>query len=105
MTPSELFDQLASRIAARPELRQDVGAVYQFDISGPEGGSWTVNCRDEPMGVSDGAADDADCVISIQQADLAGILDGTVDPQMAFMMGRVKVAGNFMLATRLRALL
>lgn len=105
MTPEKLFDQLARRIDERPELREEVGAVYQFDVSGDDGGSWTVNLRDEPIGVQTGASDDADCVITVGQSDLAGILDGSVDPQMAFMMGRVKVAGNFMLATRLRALL
>lgn len=105
MVPSELFDSLSARIAERPELLEEVGAVFQFDVSGPDGGSWTVNLREAPIGVVAGAADDADCVITVGQVDLEGILGGTVDPQMAFMMGRVKVAGNFMLATRLRALL
>lgn len=105
MSPDTLFQNLSRRIEERPELRKEVGAVYQFDVSGPEGGSWTVNLRDEPIGVETGATDDADCVITVGPEDLAGILNGTVDPQMAFMMGRVKVAGNFMLATRLRALL
>lgn len=105
MPPAQLFADLQHRIAERPELVDEVGAIYQFDVTGPDGGSWTVDLRETPGGVREGAADDADCVITVSQQDLEGIFGGTVDPQMAFMMGRVKVAGNFMLATRLRALL
>lgn len=105
MTPSDLFAELGNRIAARPELSDEVGAVYQFDVTGPEGGSWTVDLRESPGAVRTGPTEEADCVVSVSQQDLAGILDGSVDPQMAFMMGRIKVAGNFMVATRLRALL
>lgn len=105
MPPEQLFADLRRRIDDRPQLVDEVGAIYQFDVTGPEGGSWTVDLRNEPGGVRPGPTEDADCVITVSQKDLEGILGGTVDPQMAFMMGRVKVAGNFMLATRLRALL
>lgn len=104
MEPSALFDQLRDRVASHPELVDDVGAIYQFDIEGPQGGSWIVDLRNAPGAVRQGGAEDADCVISVAQDVFAGIMAGKVDPQMAFMMGRVKVAGNFMLATRLRSL-
>lgn len=105
MEPSALFEQLRERVASRPELVDDVGAVYQFDITGPQGGSWVVDLRTAPGGVRTGSADDADCIIAVGQDVFAGIMAGKVDPQMAFMMGRVKVSGNFMLATKLRSLL
>lgn len=105
MPPTQLFADLQRRIADRPELVDEVGAIYQFDVTGPAGGSWIIDLRQAPGGVRAGASEEADCVITVSQEDLEGILGGTVDPQMAFMMGRVKVAGNFMLATRLRALL
>ena len=105
MTPAELFEQMQGKIADRPELADEVGAVFQFDVSGDDGGSWVVDLREAPGQVRTGAADDADCVISVTAKDLVGIMSGQVDPQMAFMMGRIKVAGNFMLATKLRALM
>lgn len=105
MPVEQLFADLRRRIADRPELVDEVGAIYQFDVTGPEGGSWTVDLRNAEGAVREGGSDDADCVITVSQKDLEGIFGGTVDPQMAFMMGRVKVAGNFMLATRLRVFL
>lgn len=105
MEPRTLFDQLRDRIASRPELVEDVAAIFQFNIAGPQGGSWVVELRTPPGGVREGSADDADCVIGVDQDVLTGIMTGKVDPQMAFMMGKVKVSGNFMLATKLRSLL
>ena len=105
MTPSEIFEQLQQRINGRPELVQDVGAVYQFEVAGPDGGTWAVDLKTAPGKVSAGSSDAADCVIRVEQDDFAGIMSGEVDPQTAFMMGRIKVAGNFMLATKLRALI
>jgi putative sterol carrier protein len=105
MTPSELFEQMKSRIAERPGLVEEVGASFRFDVDGDDGGSWLVDLSEAPGQVRDGDGEDADCIITVNQADFVGIMSGDVDPQMAFMMGRIKVAGNFMLATKLRSLL
>ncbi len=104
MDPGSVFEELASRIEQRPQLVDAVGAVYQFDVSGEQGGSWVVDLKAAPGSVRSGAADDADCVITVSRDDLAGIMDGSVNPQTAFLMGRIKIAGDFMLATKLGAL-
>ena len=105
MQPAEIFAQMTQRVAAKPGLVDEVGAIFQFDVTGDEGGSWVVDLKNSPGSVANGTHDEADCVITVAQQDFAGIMTGEVDPQMAFMMGRVKVAGNFMLATKLRALM
>ena len=104
-TPTSIFDDLAQRIAARPQLIDDVGGVFQFDVAGDEGGTWVVDLRDAPGGVTTGPRDDADCVISVRQDDFVGIMSGAVDPQMAFMMGKIRLKGDFGLATKLRHLM
>ncbi len=104
MSPDSIFDKLASRVSQRPELVDEVAAVYQFDVGGEQGGSWVVDLKNAPGSIRAGADADADCVITVNQDDLAGIMDGSVNPQTAFLMGRIKIAGNFMLATKLGAL-
>ncbi len=104
MSLESIFDKLASRVSERPELVDEVDAVYQFDVGGEQGGSWVVDLKNAPGGIRAGADADADCVITLSQDDLAGIMDGSVDPQTAFLMGRIKITGNFMLATKLGAL-
>ncbi len=105
MQPAQLFDRLAARIAERPQLVEEIGAVYRFDVEGEEGGSWVIDLKTPPGSVRRGTGEEADCVVAVSQSDLAGIVSGQVDPQSAFLMGRIRVAGNFMLATKLRALL
>lgn len=104
MTPEEVFAKLERRIDGDPGLVDEVGGVFQFDVGGDGGGSWVVDLKNGSGGVTTGPASEPDCVISVDQEDLAGIFTGQVDPQTAFLMGRIKVTGNFMLATQLRAL-
>ncbi len=105
MSPGALFEELKQRVADRPQLVDEVAGIFQFDVEGEDGGSWVVDLKNPPGEVRSGASDEADCVIAVGRDDFVGIFAGNVDPQMAFMMGRIKVAGNFMLATKLRSLL
>lgn len=105
MQPADVFAQIKDKIENNPGLVDEVNAMFQFDVAGDSGGSWTVDLKNAPGSVDESANDDADCVISVSESDFVGIMTGAVDPQMAFMMGRIKVAGNFMLATKLRALM
>ncbi|NKB88872.1 MAG: SCP-2 sterol transfer family protein [Acidobacteria bacterium] len=105
MLPVEVFAQIQGKVEANPSLVEEVGAIFQFDVAGDDGGTWSVDLKNAPGGVAQAPNEDADCVISVSQDDFVGIMTGAVDPQMAFMMGRIKVAGNFMLATKLRVLM
>jgi putative sterol carrier protein len=103
--PQQVFDKLERRIAGKPELVDQVCGVYQFDLSGDGGGSWIVDLKNPPGSVSVGASNEADCLISVAVNDFCRIMDGDIDPMMAFMMGKVRVAGNVGMATKLSALL
>jgi len=105
MQPAEIFEQMTQRVADKPGMVDEVDAIFQFDITGDEGGSWVVDLKNAPGSVVSGTNEEADCVITVGQDDFASIMSGEMDPQMAFMMGRIKVAGNFMLATKLRVLM
>ena len=44
---------------------------------------------------------DADCTITISQDNLADLLAGELNPTMAFMSGKIKVAGDMSVAMKL----
>ncbi len=51
------------------------------------------------------AADkDADCTISVSKEDFIALASGSLDPMMAFMSGKLKVAGDMSVAMGLQSL-
>lgn len=44
---------------------------------------------------------DADCTITISEENLADLLAGELNPTMAFMSGKIKVAGDMSVAMKL----
>lgn len=47
---------------------------------------------------------DADCTISVDKADFLALASGSLDPMMAFMSGKLKVAGDMSVAMGLQSL-
>jgi len=48
--------------------------------------------------------DDADCTISVDKDDFIAMASGDLDPMMAFMSGKLKVAGDMSVAMGLQSL-
>jgi putative sterol carrier protein len=100
MTPAELFASLPERF--RSERAGDLRATYVFELSGEDGGSWTVHVADGTLRVADGAGQGADVTIRASADDWMAIVEGRKDPQLAFLTGKLKVSGDLQLALRLR---
>ncbi len=47
---------------------------------------------------------DADCTISVSKEDFVSLASGSLDPMMAFMSGKLKVAGDMSVAMGLQSL-
>lgn len=48
------------------------------------------------------SAKDADCTISVDKDDFIALAEGNLDPMMAFMSGKLKVAGDMSVAMGLQ---
>ena len=69
----------------------DAGKIYIDGASTPN----TVTNEDKP----------ADATVSISWDDFMALSAGQLDPMMAFMQGKLKIAGDMMIAQKLPALL
>ena len=96
---------LPSRLAGKPDVVSKINAVYQFNISGPGGGSWVVDCTAPGGKISAGAAGSAKCTVAATDQDFLNIVNGKLNPQMAFMSGKLKIQGDISLAMKLQLIL
>lgn len=104
-SPQAIFEQIAERVQTNPDIAQQVRACFQFDLTGADGGAWYVNLKDGNGAVGAGTVTGADCTIHMTGADFMLMTRGKLNVIAAFAMGRIKIDGNAMLATRLQALL
>ena len=103
-----LFDRLAERVAKRPQL-STTDAIFQFNIASDSGsdsdGSWVIDLTTTPGSVYAGAAEKADCTISMADEDFVGLATGDLNPTTAFMKGKIKIKGDMSLALKLQKIL
>ena len=73
--------------------------------SGDDGGNWVIELTDDTRDVRQGEDENAQCVINMSCSDFMAMIDGSLNPQMAFMTGRLRVKGDMGLALKLQTIL
>jgi len=76
-------------------------AVIQFKFTGAEAGEWFATIKDGKCRVDPGLAPSPKMTVSADSGDFARIITGEMDGMQAFMQGKLKLAGDFNLATKL----
>lgn len=105
-TPKSFFEEkIAKKLKDKPELSKAVNSTYEFNITGDNGGVWTVDLVKEPGEVSVGSQGAAKCVVTCTSADFMNIVGGKMNAQMAFMSGKLKIKGDMGLAMKLQKII
>ncbi len=101
------FDQkVPAALATNPEKAKDVAAIYLFKVSGPDGGTWTVDLVSTPPTSKAGAVGTPQCTVEATDDDFRSMIDGGMQAAMTlFFSGKLKVSGDATLATKLSKLL
>ncbi|HET9554960.1 MAG TPA: SCP2 sterol-binding domain-containing protein [Anaeromyxobacteraceae bacterium] len=101
----DVFERhMPERLKAKPDVVAKINAVYQFNISGPNGGAWSVDCTNGGA-ISQGTAPAARCTVAMAEGDFLNVVNGKLNPQMAFMTGKLKIQGDMGLAMKLQQIL
>jgi len=98
----EFFKRLPSQLDA--EAAEDLDAVYQFDLTGAQGGQYVVTIREGACHVKEGRHHDPHVVLSMAGEDCVKVLNGELSGPAAAMSGRIRISGDMGLAMQLRAL-
>ena len=90
----ETVEGLMSSLPAR--LRRDQAGgwrtCFHFKLRGADQAEWTLRVADGACQVARGLDGTADCVIEMKAETYVGIETGKINPQVAFMTGKVKVS-------------
>ena len=100
---ADFFEKFPSRMT--PEKLGGWKASILMDITGEGGGQWTVGVGDGKMSVKPEMVPGTDTTITVAAADFAEIIAGKMNPQMAFMTGKLRVKGGMPNALKLSGLL
>jgi hypothetical protein len=105
VSDSDLARRIEAIAAAHPGFDHRV----RFDLG--TDGALILDARTRPPAVTDAGSPDAppptevDATLTVSAADLAALVDGTLSPTIAYMTGRLKVAGPLDIALKLGRML
>lgn len=92
-TPREFFEKvLPTRFS--PEKAKGVEATVQMDITGPNGGNWTITIRDQKMTVKGGVHPSPTMGIRIADSDFVDVVNGKMSGVEALMAGKLEFNGS-----------
>jgi len=101
-TPAEIFAVMPDEINV--DKARGFNATFQFELEGPDGGTWSVEITDGGCKVETGATDSPEVTIKMTDKDFAALAMGEMDAVPAFLMGKIRVYGDYNLATKLPVL-
>lgn len=87
-----------------PDQSDGVDAVFQFDLTGDNGGKYWVKVADRQALVGEGQHEAPTMTIVASATDYLALVNGDLNAVMAFMQGKVKVKGDMGLALKLQAM-
>lgn len=105
MAAKELFfERISKNLEAKADKVKTIQAIYEFNIT-DENQVYSLDFTKDSNFVTEGSTGNAKCTISIKGEDLAALVDKKLNPQMAFMTGKLKIKGDMGLALKLGTIL
>ncbi|MBI5542714.1 MAG: SCP2 sterol-binding domain-containing protein, partial [Deltaproteobacteria bacterium] len=91
-TPKQIIEeQIPQRIAAKPELQKEMNAVIVIDISGPDGGKWTLDMTRTSDWVRPGAEGvTPKMILACSDKDFVAVCTRKLNANMAAISGKLK---------------
>jgi putative sterol carrier protein len=97
-----IFDAMPQNLNA--DAAKGMNAVIQFNLTGDGGGNYYVTIKDGTCTVSEGTAPSPNMTMTMAAQDYVDMISGKLNGQMAFMSGKLKIAGDMGLAMKMQSL-
>jgi putative sterol carrier protein len=102
-TPGEYFAELPSKV--NPEKVKGMNAIYQWDITGDDGGKWHVILQEDDVKIGEGEAENPSITLTLESQNFMDLVSGKLNGQMAFLTGKLKIQGDMTLAMKLQSII
>ncbi len=99
---AQIFNLMPERFL--PDQAGDMEAMIQMDLSGDDGGQWTLLVKDGTLSITTGTHADADMTMSMQASDWLEIGNGEANAMALFMQGKIRVSGDMGLAMKMQTM-
>jgi putative sterol carrier protein len=91
LTPKQILEErIPQKLKESPDLVKEIGAVLRFEISGPAGGTWTVDLTKTSDWVKQGSEGTPKMTVLCSDQDFVKILNRELNPQMAALQGKLR---------------
>jgi predicted lipid carrier protein YhbT len=100
------LDEALAWLRARfdAEAARGLDVCYEFELSGPGGGSFAAHVADGRLELAAAPAAAADVSFRLAASDFYDVLAGCANADMLFMEERIEIKGDLALALKLRRL-
>ncbi|GFO19025.1 non-specific lipid-transfer protein-like [Plakobranchus ocellatus] len=102
---SQIFVEMQKKLEQDgANIVNKVKGVFLFKVKGSDGkeATWTVDVKNGSGSVKLNSKDVADTTIIMSDEDLCNLMLGKLNPQTAFLQGKLKITGNMGLAMKLK---
>ena len=97
-------EEIPAKIAEHGDKAKEVGATFQINVTGEGGGEWFIDASDKGPSIKPGT-EPADCTITLTSEDFQKFHENPqANGMQLFFAGKLKIAGNQMLAMKLSKL-
>ena len=98
MTVAESFEQMPS--VFNPAASAGMNKTLQWNITGDQAGVWAAKIENQTCNIITGGVEKPDITFTVSGNDWLAITEGKLDAMNAFMTGKLKIAGDMMLAMK-----
>jgi (3R)-3-hydroxyacyl-CoA dehydrogenase / 3a,7a,12a-trihydroxy-5b-cholest-24-enoyl-CoA hydratase / enoyl-CoA hydratase 2 len=95
---ADVFQAIGAFVAKNPELKERVGKVFQFKLTGPDS-LWTLDIKGGS--VAPGETAKPDTTLEMGDADFMDMCTGKADAQQLYFGGKLKITGDVMASQKL----
>ncbi|HHX50918.1 MAG TPA: SCP2 sterol-binding domain-containing protein [Clostridia bacterium] len=101
--PQEAIKELEKKLD--PQKTSGINGIYQFDLTGDKGIQFFISFANGKGTFGEGINEGANITLTVSDENFAKILEGKLNPNLAFMTGKLKIKGDMQLALKLQAIL